>query len=122
MKVKIGPLDVFTSGSLLIEIGKPIEIFFGDVDNLKFIFRIVEDSEKEKFKSAVRLISNKEIELDLINFIPNGTGGGGTKYPVKIVTLQKRALYYSITLQSISKNIQPLFTYTFYLGEAVSNG
>lgn len=122
MKVKVGPLDVFMSGTAIVEVGKPIEIFFGDADNLKFTFKLIEDPEKEKFKSAVRLISNKEIELDLINFISAGVGGGGSKYPVKIGTFQARSLYYSISVQSIGKNVQPIFTYTFYLGEAVNNG
>ncbi|MDI9340259.1 MAG: hypothetical protein QM534_06770 [Sediminibacterium sp.] len=122
MKVKVGTFDILSSSSLLVELGKPIEIYFGDTDNLKLIFNLITDPTKEKFKSEARLINDKTIELDLINFVTAQGTGGGNKYPVKIGKFQNRALYYSFVVTSIGDGIQPLFHYTFYLGEEVANG
>ena len=122
MKEKIGNLEVLSSNSILVEVGKPIEIFFGDADALNFIFNIINDPGRTKFSSEVRLVNQKKIELDLFNFVSTDSGGGGTKHPVKVGTFQNKALYYSINIMSAGAGVQPLFTYTFYLGEEVVNG
>ena len=122
MKEKIGTLDVLLSNSLLVEVGKPIEISFGDADALRFIFNIINDPGKDKYSSEARLVNQKTIELDLFNFVSNVSGGGGTKYPVRVGHFQNRALYYSFYVNSFGGGVQPSFTYTFYLGEEVANG
>ena len=122
MKEKVGTFDVLTANSLLVEVGKPIEISFGDVDALRFIFNIINDPGKEKYSSEARLVNEKTIELDLFNFVASNVGGGGTKYPVHVGHFQNRKLYYSFYINSVGGGVQPLFTYTFYLGEEVING
>jgi hypothetical protein len=118
---KVGKLEVLTSNSILVEVGKPIEINFGEVDTLKFTFNLINDPSKDKYTSEARLSSEKSIELDMINFVPDSGGSGGTIHPVKVGNYQNRALFYSIMIISNGK-IQPLFIYTFYLGEEVKNG
>lgn len=122
MQEKIGNLKVLASNSLLVEVGKPIEIFFGDEDALRFIFNIINNPSKETFSSESRLINQMTIELDLFNFVSSNLGGGGTSYPVKVGTYTNKALYYSFNITSVGAGVQPLFTYTFYLGEEVIDG
>lgn len=122
MKEKVGTFDVLSTKSLLVEVGKPIEIFFGDEDALRFIFNIINDPNKENYSNEVRLVNEKTFELDLINFVSSSLGGGGTKYPVHVGSFQNRKLYYSFYINSVGRGVQPLFTYTFYLGEEVVNG
>lgn len=117
---KVGILEVLTSNSILVEIGRPVEISFGEVDSLKFTFNIINDPSREKYTSEARLSSEKAIELDLFNFVPESGGSGGTTHPVKVGNYQNRALYYSLMIISNGK-VQPLFIYTFYLGEEVKN-
>lgn len=122
MKEKIGTLDVLISNSLLVEVGKPIEVSFGESDSLRFIFNVINDPGRDNFSSEARLVNQKTIELDLYNFISNISSGGGTMHPVKVGNFQNRALYYSFYISSFGGGVQPLFTYTFYLGEEVTNG
>jgi hypothetical protein len=122
MSEKVGNFEVLTSNCLLVEIGKPIEISLGEADSLRFIFNIINDPGKETFSSEARLVNDKTIELDLFNFITSSISGGGTKYPVRVGHFQNKALYYSFYINSVGRGVQPLFTYTFYLGEEVANG
>ena len=122
MKERVGTFDILTSNCILVEVGKPIELFFDDTDNLRFIFNIINDPAKDKYSSEVRLINDKTIELDLYNFIATQVGGGGTKNPVRVGHFNNRALYYSFYINSVGGGVQPMFTYTFYLGEEVANG
>ena len=122
MNEKIGSYDVLTANSILIEVGKPIRISLGNEDSLVFIYNIINDPGKEKYTSEARLVNQKTIELDLYNFVSNNLGGGGTKHPVRVGSFQKRALYYAFYVHSAGFGVQPLFSYTFYLGEEVENG
>lgn len=122
MKIKVGSFDVLSTKSILIEIGKPVEIHFGDSDDITFIFNIINDPSKQDFSSESRLINDNKIEINLYNFIKNNAGNGGSVKPANVGTFQNRALYYSILITSGGFGLQPLFTYTFYLGEEVKNG
>src|SRR5688572_15036553 len=113
MTSKVGNYDVHSTGSILVEIGKPIEIFFGGENDLKFIMNLINDPGKANYTSTARLINPKTIEIDLFNFVNSGISQGGSKYPVKIGTLGNRALYYSFLVVSIGNGVQPVFTYTF---------
>lgn len=122
VKEKIGPFDVLTANSLLAEVGKPIEISLGNApEALSFIFNMINDPNKDKYSSEARLIGEKKIELNLFNFIADNVGGGGTTHPVQVGHFQNRRLYYSFYVNSVGGGVQPLFSYTFYLGEEVKD-
>jgi hypothetical protein len=120
-KEKVGTLEVLASNSILVDVGRPVEISFGEIDPLKFTFNIINDPNKDNYTSEARLINEKSIELDLFNFVSEKAGSGGTIHPVKVGNYQNRALYYSLVIIS-NGSVQPLFIYTFYLGEEVKNG
>lgn len=120
-KVKIGTFEVLISYSIMIEIGKPIDISFGDVDQMNVIFNIINDPGKNSFSSEARLVNQTTIEIDLLNFVTTPPSGGGTKQPVKVGTFQNRLLYYSFSITSMGGGVQPIFNCTFYLGEEITN-
>jgi hypothetical protein len=121
MKVKSGNMDLLTSGVIIPETGKPIEIKLGDEDNLTTTIYLIQDPNKGNFKMEAKIISNNHLELSLINFITKGVGGGGGKNPIKLGTFQHRALYLSFIILSISSEIMPVFHFNFYLGEGVED-
>ncbi len=122
MKVKNGSNDLLTSGVIIPEIGKPIEIMLGDADNLTIVIYLIQDASKGNFIMESKVVSNTRLEVSLINFITKGIGGGGSKNLLKIGTVQNRVLYFSFNILSITPDIMPVFQYNFYLGEGVQNG
>jgi hypothetical protein len=115
IKIKVGSLDILSSGSFQIERGKSFEFNIpdGDEPSLKLILFLTEDRGRMLYDVNSRLIDKNTLELSLANFDhPEGTGGLNS--PIKIGTWRDQTLYFSFYL-SCDYRIMPLFNYTFYI-------
>jgi len=119
MKLKVGTLDVLSTNTILVEVDKPIEINFGDAEDLICIFNLITDPSKAEYSNDSVLTANKTIVFNLYNFVKDQTGGGGSKYPFRVGVYEDRELYCSIMINTVAIGLQPLFTCTYYLGEKI---
>src|SRR5436189_3382442 len=113
--VKVGPLEVHSSNSILVEIGNPIEIEIGGESDLTLIINLVNDPNKEKFKFHFTIPKENTLEIQMYNFITKDFSNGGTAKPFKIGTLSNKTIYLSVLVNSFGNGLQTLFTYTIYL-------
>lgn len=117
MKRKVGTLEVLITESILVEANKSVEIYLGDAHDFISIFHFITDASKQEYSNDSSLVNEKTIIFNLYNFIKDQTGSGGSKYPMHVGTFDNRKLYLSILVNNFGSGIQPLFSYTYYLGE-----
>lgn len=117
MKRKVGNLEVLVTESILVEADRSVEIYLGEADDFISTFHFITDATKPEYSNDSSLASEKSIRFNLYNFIKDQTGSGGSKYPIRVGTFQNRDLYLSILVNNFGSGVQPLFSYTYYLGE-----
>lgn len=117
MKRKVGNLEVLLTESILVEANQPVEIFLGKENDFKSTFNFITDPSKPAYSNDSYLIDEQTIVFNLYNFIQNQAGNGGSQYPMKVGMFVNKAIYLSILVNNFDFGVQPLFTYTYYLGE-----
>lgn len=117
MKRKVGNLEVLITESILVEANKSVEICLGEINEFKSTFNFITDPEKPAYSNDSALMDDQAIVFNLYNFIQDQTGNGGSQYPLEVGVFQDRTLYLSILVNNFGFGVQPLFSYTYYLGE-----
>ena len=118
MKRKVGNLEVLITESILVEANQSVEIYLGDSNDFKSTFHFIADASKPAYSNDSALVDEQTIVFNLYNFIQDATGTGGSQYPMEVGVFQDRILYLSILVNNFGSGVQPLFSYTYYLGEA----
>jgi len=116
MKRKVGNLEVLITESILVEANTSVEIYLGDLNDFKSTFNFITDSEKPAYSNDSALMNDQTIVFNLYNFIQNQIGNGGSQFPMEVGVFQDRVLYLSILVNNFGFGVQPLFSYTYYLG------
>ncbi|MDF2455110.1 MAG: hypothetical protein K0R51_1103 [Cytophagaceae bacterium] len=117
MKRKVGNLEVLITESILVEADQSVEIYLGDLNDFKSTFNFITDPSKPAYSNDSALVDEQTIVFNLYNFIQSQTGNGGSQYPMEVGVYQDRVLYLSILVNNFGFGVQPLFSYTYYLGE-----
>lgn len=114
--VKIGVLDLLTSGSVLTHDNSPVEFKIG---NLSFELMFYEDksisTNKIEFDTPATKINTLIIKIT--NF--NNILGTMNKFPLQVGTLANRLLYFSFIVYNIENNNRVIH-YSWFLGQTQS--
>jgi hypothetical protein len=116
--LKIGNYDLLDSGTMLTIKNQPVRFQIAETFILIFNFR--ENKDRPETYQENRSIDASTIEYDLYNL--SAINGFGFTTLWMIGTYQKRKVYFNYrAFYSGNPELAPILTYTFYLGEEVTD-
>lgn len=117
MNIKIGDYDVYSNGTVIGVIDKPITF---NIENLSFEFVFREDFEntEQKLTSEVAPDGTKLV-LDFVNF--NNSLGTGNLSPIKLGNINRRELLLNYRVYALAEKSGKLLHYTWLLGSQIND-
>lgn len=114
VEIKVDDLKVLTSGTVFSSNGKTIKIMIDDVD---INFNFIDDIENEKTRINTKIIDEKKVNINLINF--NSSIGQGKIVPTLFMYTNNLDIYMSYIVNTLNrKEKHRKITYTIYYGES----
>jgi len=119
MKILVGNLENFESGTIIGVENQPIDFVFDAPTEFIVRFVFSNDPSESGFKVNVKPYLAKGAQLDFINY--NNSLGIGNLEPFKFGHLNGRELYLSYRIYSFEKGGK-LVHYSWLLGNKIANG
>jgi len=117
MDIKVGALEVLESGCVNSVNGHDVLFSLSKTVNVRLVFASGERKDVE-MKSLIN--DNGELEFRLTNF-DNPLGTEFTE-AFEIGTFQGRKLHFHVRVTGMRSTTNKVIFFTFYLGDAISNG
>jgi hypothetical protein len=119
VKIKSDGKELIASGVFLTHGGNEVEMEIGNRESpLLIVFQFITDNENKEVRKATEARDQRTLVISFYNYTDNRF----TIKPWRIGSLYDKNLYIVYHIEPLAKTDLRTITYSFYLGEEVTNG